>query len=118
MGTQSDVFVGMKHNVQNKINDGVSTDADKVRFLLASADDYLEADEGVAYVFRDVKWYMEEEDIAALYELLRSTGEENYIVIEACHDYPDSDEGDAGCWTDNPWNAQRVTHVTIEYGGC
>lgn len=118
MGIRSDVFVGMKHNVQNKINDGVGTDADKVRFLLASADDCLERDEGVAYVFQDVKWYMDEEDIAALYELLRSTGEENYIVVEACHDYPDNDEGDAGCWTDNPWNAQRVTHVTIEFDNC
>lgn len=118
MGIRSDVFVGMKHGVQNKINDGVGTDANMVRSLLASADDRLESDEGVAYVFRDVKWYMDEdEELAALYELLSSIDDDDYIVIEACHDYPDSDEGDAGCWNDNPWNARRVVRATIEYNG-
>lgn len=118
MGTRSDVFVGMKHNVLNEVLNAAGEDGKLVRALLAKADGHLMADDGVAYVFHDVKWYMDEEDIAALYKLLRSTGEENYIVVEACHDYPDNDEGDAGCWTDNPWNAQRVTHVTIEFDNC
>jgi hypothetical protein len=109
----------MKHNVLSDVLNAAGEDGKLVRALLVRANDHLMADEGVAYVFRDVRWYMDDEDIAALYKLLSSIDDEDdYIVIEACHDYPDSDEGDAGCWTDNPWNAQRITHVTIEFDNC
>lgn len=115
MGIQSDVFVGMKQYVQNRINSATGKSGELVRALLASADNHLTADIGVAYVFTDVKWYMDNEAIPALYELLRSCSDDDYIVIEACHDYHNNDEGDAGSWSDNPWEARRVTSVTIEY---
>jgi len=117
MGIRSDVFVGMKHEVQNKVNSATGKSGKLVRSLLAEADDYLMADDGVAYVFTDVKWYMDDEAVSALYELLRSCDDEDYIVVMACHDHPESDEGDVGSWFDNPWEARRVTSVTIEYNG-
>ena len=42
--------------------------------------------------------------------------EEDWIIVQACHDYPDSTDGDEGGWYDNPFNL--VKSVSVELSWC
>ena len=68
---------------------------------------------GNAYVLNHVKWYSDNPDVKAITDYLDFIGEDNYLVVEACHDYPESTEGDSGNWTDNPFNIGRNISVSI-----
>ena len=73
--------------------------------------------EGVMYVFEDVKWYTDDKEISALYKWLEDEdGDgENFLIVGACHDYPESSDGDSGEWQENPWGVYRCVAVSLEY---
>lgn len=104
MAVRSDVFIGVK----------VALSADmewalKERF----AAQILIHERGVAYVMQDVKWYGD--DVDAIYAELAGRDIHDVIVVAACHDYPDSDEGDYGAWEDSPWQPCREISVSLNY---
>lgn len=107
MGIRSDVFLGFKtalwEALPEKHKDWLTREADKQDTT----------DEGKAFFFEEVKWYVGlDEDIDDLYKWLGEEEADDFIIVEACHDYPDSDDGDLGSWVENPWNAAR--HVSVE----
>ena len=111
MGVRSDVFMCFKNLAHDEMDEPLK------RMLTEGygAKVYLNP-EGTAYVIEDVKWYVDErEELRRLYAYLDTLSLEEYLVIVACHDYPDSTDGDRGAWFDNPWDARRVTTVRIEF---
>jgi len=66
------------------------------------------------YVWLDTKWYMEAyPEVLSMYQWLRAQDASRFKLVEACHDYPESHDGDLGGWDDNPWGIERVVSVSI-----
>ncbi len=111
MGVRSDAFVCLKYLAHDEM-------PERLKQMLKGgygASVQLHP-EGAAYVIEDVKWYVDEhQELRELYAYLGSIPDEEYLVIVACHDYPDSTDGDKGGWLDNPWEACRVITVKIEF---
>jgi len=111
MGVRSDAFVCLKNLAHDEM-------PERLKKMLKGgygASVHLHP-EGAAYVIEGVKWYVDEhQELRDLYAYLDTLGLEEYLVIVACPDYPDSTEGDKGEWLDNPWGACRVITVRIEF---
>ena len=66
------------------------------------------------YGWLNAKWYIDfYSEISEMYAWLREQERDLYKIVVACHDYPESSEGDLGYWDDNPWGIERVTSVSI-----
>lgn len=104
MGTRSDVFVVIHKDLWPKVSHlGFWGDADAM-----GGTDHR------AFLFTDIKWNRyDDESIQELYVLIEDQPELHWIV-EACHDYPESSDGDSGEWSDNPWGGRRQISVTID----
>lgn len=108
MGIRSDVGIAVKK--------GVCFSEETTKFL-ESADDELTEKEGTLYVFESIKWYMDSyADIVKLYEELKGKDEGDYLIREACHDYPsDESGGNLGAWYDNPWGLNVCISTSLSY---
>lgn len=107
MGIRSDVGFACKTDLAKLV-------VEKFPWVAEQSDEYSN-NEGSLFHFTDIKWYRDcDEDISALYQFLKGH-EKDYLIIEACHDYPESEAGYSGSWTDNPWNMYRVVSVCIEF---
>lgn len=107
MGIRSDVGLACKKDLAKLV-------LERFPWVAESAEEHTH-DEGTLFHFTDIKWYRDlDEDIIALYAFLKEH-DEDYLIVEACHDYPESDQGDAGSWTDNPWNVYRAVSVSISF---
>ena len=108
MGVRSDVVVALKKNLVDEL-----TEEQKTAWF-GACKRKLEHEEGILYLWEYTKWYFEEYDhLVSLYEWLRSQDYDDFLVVVACHDYPESFDGDLGAWTDNPWNAHRMISISI-----
>ena len=107
MGIRSDVGFACKTELAKEVTE-------KFPWVAEQSDKY-ENDEGILFHFTDIKWYRDIDDFVALYKFLKEHNEDDYLIVEACHDYPESDQGDAGNWTNNPWNVYRAVSVRIEF---
>ena len=109
MGIRSDVGFACKSEIAKQVDElfpWVKEDADTVS----------ELPEGTLYHFCDIKWHYElDKDIMALYAWLKERNEDDYLIVEACGEYPESEEGDLGDWLDNPWNMRRRISVSISF---
>jgi len=105
MGVRSDVAVLMKHRV-------FASMPDLAKKLLSECDEEHRDDEGVLFHFLQVKWYGGK-DIDALNDALDKEEDEDWLIIEACHDYPCTEDYSTGDWVENPWNAFKQVSVSI-----
>ena len=72
--------------------------------------------EGELFIFEHVKWGNGHPNVDALYEILRGYSDEDYLVVEACSEYPSEEsEYDAGGWLDNPWRLRKELIVRVLY---
>ena len=113
MGIRSDVAVALKKNVFDNLSAGSRQTLSEWFGEPAS----VNGQGHVLFYTEFVKWYFSSyEDLVALYaELLDSFDEEEYLIVQACHDYPESTEGDLGGWYDNPWGAYRSVRVEVKW---
>lgn len=113
MGIRSDVFVAIQTDLAAKMPPTIR------KWMGTYADRHGTHAEGEYFYFENVKWYTDDDpDIRALYEWLiatDATGGSEYKILEACHDYPCSEDAEAGDWDDNPWNASRNVSVSIDF---
>lgn len=110
MGIRSDVAVAVSAKALRGLSD------DTLRWMEADSNSRSDCTEGSFFLFTDIKWYWQsDKDIKKLYEELAAVDSAEYLVIEACHDYPSSEEGDRGDWLDNPWNIRRCVRVEISW---
>jgi hypothetical protein len=108
MGVRSDVFLAVKAAIQDEFK----KDFEAKLVENYGAKVYLHP-EGTAYSMEYVKWYYD--DLVALYRWLGEQKGDDFIVIEACAEYPDESAGNFGDWDDNPWGAERYYRVSIEF---
>ena len=114
MGIRSDVAVALKGDVFNRLSQKSKETLDVWFGQTASV-----TKEGVLFYTQGVKWYHTiYDDLVALYDELEDNFDyEDFLIIQACHDYPQSEEGDLGDWYDNPWEIHRSWSVTVEWYG-
>jgi len=109
MGIRSDIGVAIKHSVLEKLPEEATKIFDDAQYRFSN-------NEGTLFYFTSTKWYKDDPEIQALYAGLAELPEEDYRIVEACQEYPESDDGDAGEWED-PWGLCREISVTIEFDG-
>jgi len=110
MGVRSDVGVALKNSLFEQLTD------DQKKSWFGDATEILYHMDGALYVWRDVKWYVEEyKEIEEMYAWLKKKSLEDFLIVVACHDYPGSDEDDCGGWHDNPWGLSRSVSVSLNY---
>lgn len=109
MGIRSEVAVAVKNNVLEAMSQ------EQIARWFGDCDEVLEHKEGKLFHWEGVKWYRGlDSDVDSLYEFLGQDGRENdYLVVEACHDYPESEDGNAGSWVDNPWDIYKFHTVGV-----
>lgn len=107
MGIRNDVFLALKTPAVLKLPAGIQATLDEM------ASKRLVHEEGTAWFFEDVKWYV---DLDAITWWLADEVErdEAWLVV-ACHDYPEADDNDWGSWEDNPWGACREVSVRVAF---
>ena len=112
MGIRSDVAVALKKNVWDNLTAESKSTLDDWFQEPAS-----ETQEGHILFYEErIKWYQGYDDLAQLYaELIGVFDDEDYLIIKACHDYPESDEGNLGGWYDNPWEIYKNWEVSLEW---
>lgn len=109
MGIRSDVIVCVRSDLV--LPEEIRTWMDR------DCDESHTCEEGTLWSFTNVKWYNPEDpSIAGLYSALRAHNTDDaYLVLEACHDYPGSDENCVGAWYNNPWNASREVVARVHF---
>jgi hypothetical protein len=112
MGIRSDVAVALKKNVWDNLTAESKSTLDDWFQEPAS-----ETQEGhVLFYDERIKWYQSYDDLAQLYaELTGVFDDEDYLIVQACHDYPESDEGNLGGWYENPWEIYKNWSVSLEW---
>jgi len=78
-------------------------------FLFDFADETHCHVEGTLFVFRSSKNWA---DSYPEYDLLQLK-DDDYLIIQACDEYPSSLKGDRGDWHDNPWGLGRYVSVSL-----
>jgi len=115
MGTRSDVALAIRKHVFDKLsskNQKFLLSADEV---LTHKDDKL-LEDGRLFIFRDYKWYFDtDENIMNLCADLTRNDCGDYLIVEACSEYPESTDGCIGGWYSNPWRIRKYTTVELEY---
>ncbi len=110
MGIRSDVAIAVKKETFAALS---------VRSQLFVREYFEEVgkdDEVILFHCNDIKWYTGScPEIIRLYEELYEFDDESYLIVEACHDYPESTDGDLGGWYDNPWEVFRNVCVSIDW---
>lgn len=113
MGIRSDVTIALKKNVY----DGLSAESKKTLsdWFEEPASKTKEGD--VLFYIEDVKWYFDIcDDLVALYNELEDKFDyDDFLIIQACHDYPRSIDGDLGGWIENPWETYRTWTVGVAW---
>jgi hypothetical protein len=111
MSTRSDVGLAIK-------NEAFDSLPDSVKAFLADTDFFetkLSDDEGRLFHVTCIKWCDFEPPISDLYGALDKLEEDDFMILEGCHDYPDSDDGCRGVWDDNPWGLTRNVSVSVDF---
>ena len=111
MGIQSEVALAAKPNVVENLSP-----ESRATILRYFGEYHDTRDEGTLWHIDYVKWYSTVyEDLIALYkDLEENHDEEDYLIVEACYDYPEHEgEGDIGEWHDNPWQLHRQVRVSL-----
>ena len=111
MGIYSDVAIAIKNEAFEALSQ-VSQNMLRKDFVLAE-----EHDEGMLYHSANIKWYVNcDPEIAQLYQDLHNLeDEESFLILDACHDYPESRDNDLGEWHDNPWLPYKSVSVSVNW---
>jgi len=109
MGIRSDVGICLRHWVYL----GLSCKSKRlIRECFGEAEEHHT--EGLLFHTEHIKWYSNtDSDIIAFFEDLGNFDDKDYLIIEACNEYPQSTEGCAGEWYDNPWNLYKSVSVEL-----
>jgi len=122
MGVRSDVGIAMKEYVFQNLSEKAKKFLEEWGFeeqtVYKPENEKDEDQAGRLFMTTDVKWYHHSyEDIQAFMRHLNDDhDDDDWLLLQACHDYPDSNDGDGGEWHDNPFNLCK--HVTVELSWC
>ncbi len=117
MGIRSDVGIALKDELVTHLQ---TNHPDTYQWLAQESDEvHIRRGHGKLFVIHDCKWPLigSNPQKDALYEILDNQECHNYLIVEACHDYPSDDENDIGGWIDNPWDLRKYVTVNLSYEG-
>jgi len=110
MGIRSDVAIAVKNETFAALS------ARSQLMVRENFEEVEKNDEGLLFHCNDIKWYTcSDPDLIRLYEELYELDDESYLIIQACHDYPETTDGDIGSWYDNPWEVFKSVSVCIDW---
>jgi len=118
MGVRSDVAIAMKEcifqNLSEKAREFLEEWGFEERSVYKPLGEKDQDDAGRLLITEEVKWYSQTypDIIAFLKHLDDYHDDEDWLIVAATPDYPDSNDGDGGEWHDNPFNLCK--HVTVE----
>lgn len=112
MGIRSDVGFAIKRDPYTSLT---VEQRGKIAQLLADAHETVEHDEGFLFLWDDVKWYAEFQEIKDLEEILSTLQPDDFILVCATPEYPEDNSSDRGDWYDNPWNLHKYVECRLEY---
>lgn len=108
MSGRSEVVIALKKSINDLIVEANP--------MLKYADNIYTHELGTLYHFDNIKWNDIDPVVGTLYALLEQQSPVDYLIIQACFDYPESSDGDKGKWVDNPWNLYRRISVSVNIG--
>jgi len=110
MGITSSVVVALKASVYT----GLSAESKGTLNKLLGGPQDTTKEGHVIFSEEHIKWYYDlDEDLLKFYEELFKFDSDDYLILEACHDYPNSEDGDQGSWHDNPWSCYKSVDVSL-----
>ena len=118
MGVRSDVGIAMKEYVYQNLSVKAKEFLKEWGFEESARRKPEEVndedDAGMLLTTSDVKWYhFDYEDIQAFMKHLNEHhDEDDWLLLQACHDYPETNDGDEGGWYNNPFDF--VKNVSVE----
>ena len=121
MGVRSDVGIAMKEYVFQNLSEKAKKFLEEWGFeeqtAYKSESKKDEDDAGRLFMTSDVKWYWHDyEDIIAFMKHLNDDHDDaDWLLLQACHDYPDSTDGDEGGWHDNPFDFYKQVSVELNW---
>jgi len=81
-------------------------------------DAYLERPEGLLIYISQISWNpCDNLPHAELVSALNDLPDEDYLLLEACYDYPSSEENCIGEWFENPWGMRRSVLAEVRFDG-
>lgn len=110
MSTTSTIAICMKNAVFEKLPLAL------LDIFVDAGGTFTRAD-GVMVLLKDVEWDTSDDWVASVYSFLQGQRNGDWLLLEACHDYPTDEDNDAGAWRDNPWSCRKVVSVNIEHDG-
>ena len=121
MGVRSDVGIAMKEyvyqNLSVKAKEFLKEWGFEESARCTPEDVNDEDDAGRLFTTSDVKWYhFDFEDIQAFMKHLNDDhDEDDWLLIQACHDYPEANDGDEGGWYHNPFDFTKNVSVELNW---
>lgn len=113
MGVRSDVGLAIKRNVYTSLT---VEQRGKIAEIINQVDETIEHDEGFLFTWRSVKWYHDSFQVLKdLYSVLESLKADDFLVVVATPEYPESTDGDCGDWWNNPWELRKYSTCTLEF---
>jgi hypothetical protein len=109
VSTRSDVGFTIKNEAFETLPESVKAFLTGGYFETTMADE-----EGRLFHSESCKWNPYEPPISDLYAALKDVDEEDFRLLEGCHDYPGSDEGNCGVWED-PWEMSVNVSVSVNF---
>ena len=122
MGVRSDVGIAMKEcvfqNLSEKAREFLEEWGFEERSVYKPLGEKDQDDVGRLLITEGVKWYSQTyPDIMAFLKHLDDYhDDEDWLIVTATPDYPDSNDGDGGEWFENPFNLCK--RVTVELSWC
>ena len=106
--------IALKKSLWDKVKD-----RSEFAFVPKESEERYEAEEGILFVFRWVKWYVGcDKEIDALCAMLLEAGSDDgddYLIVPACFDHPNEENGIEGAWYENPWSLNKNVSVELTF---
>jgi len=107
--------MSMRFDIALALKRGPALDSLRNHPVLKDASETHEHEEGILFVFDDVKWSKFDQEVDDLYTKLEDY-ESDHFLVAASHDYPmSSEEYDSGDWEENPFELYREVRASLSY---
>lgn len=112
MGIRSDVILCIRNEVYRALSDASKA---TIKDYFGAYADRIEA--GMLFEVDEVKWYHDDyADLIYLYKDLEALGmPDDFLILVATPEYPNTDDSDFGDWTDNPWCVNKQVTCCVEW---
>jgi len=112
MGIRSDVILCIRNEAYRALSDASKA---TIKEYFGAYTDRIES--GMLFETSGVKWYEDSyADLIYLYKDLEDLGmPDDFLILVATPEYPNTDDSDFGCWEENPWGVRKIVTCCLEW---